>query len=645
VLIDLQFRSDTYARLAARPKPLKAGEPGYETDTHRLRVGDGISLFADLPVVAADITALTALTQQAVDAAAAAQQSADDAAASAGGVTGATTTTAGVVRLATAAEATAGTDDTIAVTPAALEAATAGFTGSPASASTTAQGVVELATTTEASTGTDSVRAVTPAGVAAAITARGVATPDATTSTKGKVQLATGAEAIAGTDAAKAITPATAKSAIDARVASTSAKGLVQLATTTEATAGTDNTKAVTPAGVAAAAAGLSTVKVANISDATAAGKALLLAANAPAQQVALGLDTAALVDADNDFTGSNTFPAGSIDPAALGALDQIISDYNLANRITAFRTYAFGTTPAITPNTLWGELASGATPSPTDTLITHQGSTVDQQDYAFDPGTIPAASIYTLAVWGGNPTNTPTPKAISISGRGLTWTPIPDRTLTDAATTNGSTTLTSASGAFTSAHVGRVLTGAGIPAGTYIVSVTDATHVVMSAAATATATGVSVGISGVHQSNGTGLSLILFKGTGTPDSSGNITVHFPISMMGCHIELIATSSVATTVAACAYNGQGSGFAAPTVALGSAPAGTTHQLVFLGWNSSSSTVNTDPSTPFGTTPNISTTTPSMQSRAGVMGTPAQTINWAKSDSSQEVTATLVLTPA
>jgi hypothetical protein len=648
VIINLQFRSDTYARLAVRATPLKAGEPGYETDTHRLRVGDGVHLFADLPVVAADITALTTLTQQAVDAAAAAQQSADDAAASAGGVTGATDTTAGVVRLATTAEATAGTDDTIAVTPAGLEAATAGLTGNPPSASTTAQGVVELATTTEAQTGTDNVRAVTPAGVAAAITALGVSTPDATTAVKGKVQLATGAEAIAGTDAVKAITPATAKSAIDARVASTSAKGLVQLATTTEATTGTDNTKAVTPAGVAAVAAGLSTVKVANISDASPAGRALLLAADVPAQLTALSLTDVARQDQDNDFTGTNTFPPGSIDPAALGALDQIISDYNLANRVVSFRTYAFGTTPAITPNTLWGELASGATPTPSDTLVTHQGSTVDGTDFSFDPGAMAAAAVYTLVVTSGDSTGTataPSKLPTSIAGRSLTWAPIMEnsRHVTDAVT-NGTTTLTSATANFQAADVGKIVTGDRIPAGTYITARASTTSVTLSQAASGSGTGGILDIGGAHTSAGT-MGIMSYRGTGTPDSTGNIAVHFPATVQGCHIELLATSSVNATPVDAAYNGQASGFAAPTVDLGNAPTTGDHQLAAVSWNSGSSTINTDPGTPFGTSPNVSTSSPSMQSRMSVLAAVSQVVTWAKSDSSQPLTFTVVYHPA
>jgi hypothetical protein len=56
-----------------------------------------------------------------------------------------------------------------------------------------------------------------------------------------------------------------------------------------------------------------------------------------------------------------------------------------------------------------------------------------------------------------------------------------------------GSPTITSATAAFSQGDVGATVTGAGIPAGTTIASVTNATTAVMSANATATATGVSV--------------------------------------------------------------------------------------------------------------------------------------------------------
>jgi hypothetical protein len=59
----------------------------------------------------------------------------------------------------------------------------------------------------------------------------------------------------------------------------------------------------------------------------------------------------------------------------------------------------------------------------------------------------------------------------------------------------NSSTTVTSATAAFTSADVGSFVTGTGIPAGATVASVTNATTIVLSAAATATASGVIITI------------------------------------------------------------------------------------------------------------------------------------------------------
>lgn len=67
---------------------------------------------------------------------------------------------------------------------------------------------------------------------------------------------------------------------------------------------------------------------------------------------------------------------------------------------------------------------------------------------------------------------------------------------LTDGATTTSTPNLSSATAGFTTAvDVGKTVTGAGIPAATTILSVTNSTTVVMSANATATAAGVSVTI------------------------------------------------------------------------------------------------------------------------------------------------------
>lgn len=78
-----------------------------------------------------------------------------------------------------------------------------------------------------------------------------------------------------------------------------------------------------------------------------------------------------------------------------------------------------------------------------------------------------------------------------------VAYSAVPARTVTDGVT-NTDTSLTSATAAFTSADVGRAVTGAGIPANTVISSVTSSTAVVLSKATTATATGVSVTITSV---------------------------------------------------------------------------------------------------------------------------------------------------
>lgn len=64
---------------------------------------------------------------------------------------------------------------------------------------------------------------------------------------------------------------------------------------------------------------------------------------------------------------------------------------------------------------------------------------------------------------------------------------------VTDAATTSGSNTITSATAAFTVADQGTAIGGTGIPSGTRITAVVNATTAILTKAATATATGVTV--------------------------------------------------------------------------------------------------------------------------------------------------------
>ena len=65
-------------------------------------------------------------------------------------------------------------------------------------------------------------------------------------------------------------------------------------------------------------------------------------------------------------------------------------------------------------------------------------------------------------------------------------------RSVTDGVL-NSTTTVTSATASFVASDVGRPVTGTGIPDGTTIVTVTNGTTIVLSAAATATATGVAL--------------------------------------------------------------------------------------------------------------------------------------------------------
>jgi hypothetical protein len=98
-------------------------------------------------------------------------------------------------------------------------------------------------------------------------------------------------------------------------------------------------------------------------------------------------------------------------------------------------------------------------------------------------------------------------------------------RVVTDGVTTNTSTTLTSATAAFSSFDVGAAITGTGIPGGATIASVTNATTVVLSAAATATGSGVSVTIARTTANGLAGFQAALIADWG---ASGTISAQLP---------------------------------------------------------------------------------------------------------------------
>jgi hypothetical protein len=86
-------------------------------------------------------------------------------------------------------------------------------------------------------------------------------------------------------------------------------------------------------------------------------------------------------------------------------------------------------------------------------------------------------------------------------------------RTVSDAATTASSTTITSATANFVSGDVGAFITGGSIPSNATIASVSSTTTATLSAAASASATGVSVTIANQH---GDGNADVLVSADGT---------------------------------------------------------------------------------------------------------------------------------
>lgn len=79
---------------------------------------------------------------------------------------------------------------------------------------------------------------------------------------------------------------------------------------------------------------------------------------------------------------------------------------------------------------------------------------------------------------------------AVTAQGSGTQTTSVTARSVSDGVT-NTTTTITSATAAFVSGDVGRLVTGsADLPSGVYIASVTNGTTAVLSAAATASHTG-----------------------------------------------------------------------------------------------------------------------------------------------------------
>lgn len=136
---------------------------------------------------------------------------------------------------------------------------------------------------------------------------------------------------------------------------------------------------------------------------------------------------------------------------------------------------------------------------------------------------------------WGGNRgrwfvgvdvANAPTSRDFVLTGQRGSYA------FSDGATTNGSPTLTSASGGgFVTALIGSSISGSGIPPGTTIIAVGGATSLTLSANATATASGVTVTITRssvqdlLYWKHRGALSATLGVGVTPPDGSARLQV------------------------------------------------------------------------------------------------------------------------
>jgi hypothetical protein len=142
---------------------------------------------------------------------------------------------------------------------------------------------------------------------------------------------------------------------------------------------------------------------------------------------------------------------------------------------------------------------AMRTTDSTTDTEITTSSGYVQKVGSLFSGTalTFAAASAGSPSTQNSNAAATVTNMPASTwAGNTIIDSKFTQRTTADAATTNTSTTVTSATASFVAGDVGAIITaGANLPTNTVIVSVTNGTTVVVSQAATATGTSLALAI------------------------------------------------------------------------------------------------------------------------------------------------------
>lgn len=190
---------------------------------------------------------------------------------------------------------------------------------------------------------------------------------------------------------------------------------------------------------------------------------------------------------------------------------------------VTRFGPDSFTVSPAAPNNVIDGGLLVMPDPANPGTIIPATAGALNVLGVTLQPTANSAFNSQSTPLYGGNATDISIPvenaavawtgeykltftdsclfgelvaagaagAAMPVSAGGSSGTA--GRTFADGVTTSGSTTITSATAAFTSADLGRSVTAAGIPAGALITFITSGTAVVISLAATVTATAVSV--------------------------------------------------------------------------------------------------------------------------------------------------------
>jgi hypothetical protein len=178
MIATVQIKRGIAANWASTNPVLAAGEWGLETDTGKVKLGNGTTAWNSLSYKDVDVSGKQDTSEKgAANGYAGLDSSAKVAA---GNLPDATTTNAGIIEIATDAEVTDGTDTSKAVTPKQLadkqntseKGAANGYAGLGADskvsttnlpeASSTAEGIIQIATDTEAEAGTVEIKAINP---------------------------------------------------------------------------------------------------------------------------------------------------------------------------------------------------------------------------------------------------------------------------------------------------------------------------------------------------------------------------------------------------------------------------------------------------------------------------------------------------